>query len=142
VLAADGGALNKMLLPFKCGLGGRIGNGQQFMPWIHIQDHIRAMQYLLENTSIAGPVNLFAPEAERNHGFTQALASALHRFALLPVPAFVLKIALGESSVLLLDSQKVVPQVLLGTNFTFNFSSLKQALVHLLKAPTEWSEEK
>lgn len=141
VLAADGGALNKMLLPFKCGLGGRIGNGQQFMPWIHIQDHLSAMQFLLENTRIAGPVNLVAPEAERNREFTRALASALHRFALLPVPAFVLNIALGESSALLLDSQKVVPQVLLDAEFTFGFSNLKQTLVNLLKAPTERNEE-
>lgn len=137
VLAAHGGALAKMLLPFKCFLGGRIGNGEQYMSWIHYQDHINAMQYLLLEESMSGAINLVAPEAQKNSTFTQTLAKSLSRVAILPIPKKVLQLLLGESSSLLLDSQRVMPQKLLESGFAFKFYSLKSALDDLLKRPAE-----
>ena len=133
VLAAHSGALAKMLLPFKCCLGGRIGDGQQYMSWIHLQDHVNAMGYLLTEKSISGPVNLVAPEPVRNNIFTQTLAEVLQRIAIFPVPKSILKLLLGESSCLLLDSQRVMPEALLNKRFSFAFPTLNQALTHLLK---------
>ena len=133
VLASHGGAISKMLLPFKCYLGGRIGNGHQYMSWIHYQDQINAMYYLLGEESISGAVNLVSPEAERNTVFTQTLANVLHRIAIFPMPKTILQYVLGESSCLLLDSQNVLPQKLLNSGFGFTFHNLKQALVDLLK---------
>lgn len=128
VLASHGGALAKMLLPFKCCLGGRVGDGQQYMSWIHYRDHIHAMSYLLETDSVSGAVNMVAPTAEKNQVFTQALAKALGRIAVLPVPQKLLALLLGESSCLLLSSQRVVPQRLLDSGFEFQFPSLNVAL--------------
>ena len=133
VLAAHGGALAKMLLPFKCFLGGRIGNGEQYMSWIHYQDHINAMHYLLLEKSMSGAINLVAPEAQKNSIFTQTLAKSLNRVAILPIPKKTLQFLLGESSSLLLDSQRVMPQKLLESGFAFKFKSLKSALDDLLK---------
>ena len=132
VLAAHGGALKKMLLPFKCFLGGRIGDGQQYMSCIHYQDHINAMHFLLLEKSISGAVNLVAPTMQNNSTFTQVLAQSINRLAFLPVPKKVLQVLLGESSGLLLDSQKVVPQKLLDSGFSFKFHSLQSALNDLL----------
>ena len=132
VLAAHGGALAKMLLPFKCCLGGRIGDGGQYMSWIHYQDHINAMHYVLLDKDISGAVNLVAPEAQKNSVFTQTLAKSLNRVAIFPMPKKILWALLGESSCLLLDSQNVVPQKLLESGFNFNFRSLKSALDDLL----------
>jgi uncharacterized protein (TIGR01777 family) len=128
VLASHGGALAKMLLPFKCCLGGRVGDGQQYMSWIHYRDHIHAMDYLLETDSVSGVVNLVAPTPEKNQVFTQSLARALGRIAVLPVPQKLLSLLLGESSCLLLSSQRVVPQRLLDSGFEFQFPSLNVAL--------------
>ena len=128
VLAPQGGALAKMLLPFKLCLGGRIGDGQQYMSWIHYQDHIHAMRYLLNTSSVSGPVNLVAPNPQTNSQFTQALAKALGRIAVLPIPKQVMQLLLGESACLLLDSQKVLPKKLLDSGFTFTFEHLAAAL--------------
>ena len=98
------------------------------MSWIHFQDHINAMNYLLTADTLSGAVNLVAPEPETNRDFTQALAKSLRRFALLPVPAKALQWLLGESSCLLLASQRVVPQVLLDSGFEFRFPHLRMAL--------------
>lgn len=133
VLDPRGGALAKMLLPFKWGLGGRIGQGQQYMSWIHYQDHISAMRYLLTEKRIDGVINLVAPECQTNCVFTQTLAQVLNRPAILPVPKVILQWAMGESACLLLDSQKVLPQKLLHSEFCFAFSNLKSALTNLLK---------
>jgi hypothetical protein len=121
-----------MLLPFKCCLGGRIGDGGQYMSWIHYQDHINAMHYVLLDKDISGAVNLVAPEAQKNSVFTQTLAKSLNRVAIFPMPKKILWALLGESSCLLLDSQNVVPQKLLESGFNFNFRSLKSALDDLL----------
>jgi uncharacterized protein (TIGR01777 family) len=134
VLALQGGALQKMLLPFKLCLGGRIATGQQYMSWIHYLDHINAMDFLLKNESLAGAVNLVAPEPKTNQDFTKALATSLHRPAIIPAPKKILQLLLGESSSLLLDSQRIVPQALLDKGFKFSFSSLESALGDLLKA--------
>jgi hypothetical protein len=136
VLAARGGALGKMLLPFKCCLGGRIGDGKQFMSWIHYQDHINAMHFSLLDTSVLGAVNLVAPEAQTNSAFTQTLAKTLNRVAVFPLPKKILQLLLGESSCLLLDSQRIAPQKLLQSGFEFKFPSLKSALDNLLKSPS------
>jgi uncharacterized protein (TIGR01777 family) len=132
VLAAHGGALAKMLLPFRCFLGGRIGDGEQYMSCIHYQDHIHAMHYILLEKSISGAVNLVAPKTQKNSTFTKILAKSLSRVAFLPIPKKVLQLLLGESSCLLLDSQNVVPQKLLDSGFNFKFHSLKPALNDLL----------
>jgi uncharacterized protein (TIGR01777 family) len=133
VLSPQGGALAKMLLPFKLCLGGRIGEGKQYMSWIHHQDHINAINYLLTATDLSGAVNLVAPTPEVNRSFTQKLAHSLNRFAILPLPKRVLQLLLGESSCLLLDSQKVLPEVLLKNGFEFQFPHLQPALVDVLK---------
>lgn len=133
VLAAHGGALKKMLLPFRCCLGGRIANGRHYMSWIHYCDMIKAIDYLLTETSMNGPVNLVAPEPVRNHEFTRVLAKVLRRIAIIPVPEVILKLLLGESSCLLTDSQKVYPHKLSNSQFTFRFPSLKLALANLLQ---------
>jgi len=132
VLATGGGALAKMRLPFKCGLGGRLGDGRQFMSWIHLDDHLRAMAYLLEADDINGPVNLVAPAPVSNRTFTRALGAAVKRPALLPAPAMLLSLLLGESACLLLGSQRVLPEKLLAAGFEFEFSEVGQALEDLL----------
>jgi hypothetical protein len=137
VLASHGGALAKMLLPFKCCLGGIIGDGQQYMSWIHYCDHIHAMDYLLETDSVSGAVNLVAPIPEKNQVFTQALAKVLGRIAVLPVPKKILALLLGESSCLLLSSQRIVPQRLLDSGFKFRFPTLNIALQELLESSSD-----
>ena len=132
VLDAQGGALKKMLLPFKMGLGGRIGHGRQYMSWIHYQDQVDAMQFLLMQDDVSGAVNLVAPNPVTNREFTASLANALGRPALLPMPGFALETLLGESSCLLLDSQRVTPQKLLASGYQFAFSDLMAAFSDLL----------
>lgn len=128
VLAADGGALKKMLLPFKLGLGGVIGSGQQWMSWIHIDDYLSALEFLLQNDTCQGAFNLTAPEPVRNSVFVKALGSSLFRPALLPMPAFAMKLALGEAATLILDGQKVLPRKLLKKGFSFRFNNISEAL--------------
>lgn len=132
VLTPEGGALARMLLPFKCCLGGRLGTGQQYMSWIHLQDYLDAMHFLLKATRLSGPVNLVAPKPEMNHLFVQMLAKTLHRVAVLPMPEKLLQLLLGESACLLLNSQRVIPQVLLESGYQFRFQELEAALINLL----------
>lgn len=133
VLDAQAGALAKMLLPFKLGLGGPVAKGEQFMSWIHIDDMVRAIEFLLVQSQAYGVYNLVAPEPVRNRDFTQALAAQLKRWAILPAPKKLLQALLGESSALLLDSQRVVPKRLLEEHFIFNFAEINSALNDLLK---------
>jgi uncharacterized protein len=128
VLASDGGALKKMLLPFKLGLGGVMGSGQQWMSWIHIDDYLNALELLLQNETCYGPYNLTAPEPARNTVFVKALAGSLFRPALLPMPGFAMKIVLGEAATLILDGQKVLPGKLLEKGFSFRFNNISEAL--------------
>ncbi len=133
VLDRKGGALAKMLTPFKLCLGGRIADGRQFMSWIHINDMVKAMAFLLNTKNINGAVNMVAPKPVSNQQFTNELASALNRMAILPMPGVVLKLLLGESSALLLGSQRVQPTQLLAASFEYTFPDLKIALSDLLK---------
>lgn len=133
VLGRRGGALAKMLPPFRMGLGGPLGSGQQIMSWIHLQDEVDAIVYALENESIAGPVNLTAPNSVSMKGFAKSLGKALHRPALFPVPAFVLKLLLGEMSEMLLTGQNVKPTKLLDQGYRFRYPDLDGALEDLLR---------
>ena len=131
VLSEQGGALSKMLTPFKLGLGGVIGSGQQYMSWIHLDDMVNALTFLVDHSEIHGPVNLVAPNPVTNKEFSRCLAAILKRPAILPMPAFVLKVLFGEASQLLLDSQCVVPSVLINSGFKFSFTNLAPSLKDL-----------
>ncbi|MBU2863381.1 TIGR01777 family oxidoreductase [Reinekea forsetii] len=134
VLNKRQGALAKMMLPFKLNLGGRLGNGEQYMAWIHYQDYLNALDCLMKNPTISGAVNMVAPTPEKNKEFTKILASTLNRIAIFPVPEFILKLLLGESSCLLLDSQRVVPSKLSGSGFEFRYSTLSRAFSDLINS--------
>ncbi|MFC3120224.1 TIGR01777 family oxidoreductase [Agaribacter flavus] len=128
VLAEEGGALQKMLMPFRLGLGGPIGTGKQFMPWIHLDDMLRAIIFLLENDACHGPFNLTSPNPNTNHFFSLKLAARLQRPCLFKIPASVIKFMMGESSELVLYGQKVLPQRLQNAGFVFNYPTLVEAL--------------
>ncbi|MGN7740448.1 TIGR01777 family oxidoreductase [Pseudomonas sp. 22526] len=128
VLAAEGGFLSRLLLPFKLALGGPIGNGRQWMPWIHIKDQIALIDFLLHRSDASGPYNACAPKPVRNREFAKTLGGVLHRPAIVPVPAFVLRVGLGELSLLLLGGQRAVPARLQAAGFTFQFTDLRAAL--------------
>ncbi|TFH87087.1 TIGR01777 family protein [Billgrantia azerbaijanica] len=132
VLDAGGGTLAKMLPPFKLGLGGRFGSGRQFMPWIHREDLVRAILFLLERDDLEGPFNGSAPHPVTNAEFTRTLAKQLKRPALFPVPAVVLQAALGEMSRLLLTGADMRPRRLLDAGFDFRFPTLETALADIL----------
>ncbi len=133
VLSPNGGALAKMLLPFRLGLGGPAGNGRQFMSWIDIEDLCGAVAHIIENRSLHGPVNLASPQPVRNKEFSQTLGKTLHRPAVLPAPALALRLLLGEKAdALLLSSTRAVPQKLLDSGFSFTYPRLQEALHHNL----------
>ncbi len=133
VLGKGGGALAKMLPPFKLGVGGPLGSGSQPFPWIHVDDAVGAILHAISDVKLAGPVNVAAPDAKTNAEFTKALGRALHRPAFLPTPAFALRLALGEMSGLLLGGQRAVPKKLLARGYEFRHPSLDGALAALLK---------
>jgi uncharacterized protein (TIGR01777 family) len=128
VLASEGGMLKRMALPFKFGLGGPIGNGRQWMPWIHIDDQIALIDFLLHRADAHGPYNACAPSPVRNREFARRLGKALHRPAFMPLPAPLLRIGLGELSDLLLGGQRARPVRLLEAGFNFRFTDLQVAL--------------
>jgi uncharacterized protein len=132
VLGLDGGLLKRMLLPFRMGLGGRLGNGQQWMSWIHLQDWLALAQLMIENSTMQGAYNASAPAPVTNAEFSAALAAILNRPMLLPLPEVVLKPLLGEMSALILGSQRVLPERLLHQGFEFQFPQLDLALQNLL----------
>ncbi len=134
VLHPSGGALSKMLLPFKLGLGGAFGSGRQWMPWIHLADQIGIILYSIDNGALVGPVNAAAPNPVTNREFVWSLARALHRPAILPVPAFALRLVLGEMSEIVLASQRVLPRALLQSGYQFRFPDLDSALADLLQS--------
>jgi hypothetical protein len=133
VLGADGGALAKMLPPFRLGAGGPMGDGRQWMSWIHRDDLIGLIAWLLERDGAGGAYNGTAPTPVTNRDFAQALGRALHRPAVLPTPAFVLKAAFGEMAQLLLTGQRVLPAHALAEGFTFRFPTLEDALSDLVR---------
>lgn len=129
ILSSKGGAIPRMLTPFKLGLGGRLGSGKQWMSWIAIEDVIGIIRFAIANEQVNGPVNVVAPNPVRNEEFTRLLAGMLHRPAIFPAPAFVLKLAMGEmADALLLGSDRVVPEKLLAAGFSFRFQILEPAL--------------
>ena len=132
VLDPTGGALGRMLPLFKFGIGGKLGSGRQWWSWITLHDHIRAIAHLLES-KIEGPVNLTSPNPVTNQEFTSALARALHRPALLPVPGFALKLALGGFSTEILGSKRVIPQALTDDGFHFDYPHVISALAELVE---------
>lgn len=128
VLAKQGGALKKMLLPFKLGLGGKVGSGQQYMSWISLEDELRAIEFIMGQSHIYGPVNLTAPNPVTNHDFCHALARQLKRPCMFPLPAVMVKLLFGEmGQLLLLDSSRVLPKVLKDNGFKFQHRSIEQA---------------
>lgn len=134
VLSGSGGALQKMLTPFKLGVGGILGDGSQYMSWISIQDVVGSLLWLLEQESIAGPVNLVSPTAVTNLQFTKALGKVLSRPTIFPMPAPVVRLLFGQmGEELLLASTRVTPQVLEDGGYTFQHTALEDALRHVLQ---------
>jgi len=133
VLSAKGGALAKLLTPFKLGLGGRIGSGQQWWSWIHVDDIVGGIHHAMRSESLAGAVNLVAPNPVRNAEFTRVLASVLGRPAFFPVPEFALRMAFGKMAAgeLFLSSQRTEPGKLLAEGYEFRFRELRGALENL-----------
>ena len=132
VLGRGGGALEKMLLPFRLGVGGRLGSGKQWMSWVHLDDLISLIEFAIATATLSGAVNAVAPNPVTNADFTRALASVLHRPAIFPAPEFALKILFGEMSQVLLGSQRVIPQVALRAGFQFRYADLSDALRGIL----------
>ena len=132
VLGTNGGALAKMLPPFRLGLGGRLASGRQWMSWIHLDDAIGLIRFALENGSVRGPLNATAPQPVTNLQFTRELARALRRPAILPVPGFALKILFGEMAGVILGSQRVLPVLAQSAGFRFQYPELGPALARLL----------
>lgn len=131
VLAKDGGALPRLLTPFRLLAGGPVGSGKQWMSWIHLDDLVSLYIFALENEKLEGPINAVAPGPVTNREFTKVLAKVLRRPAILPLPAFVLKGLLGEMSALVLDSQRVHPAAALESGFQFDYATLDLALQDL-----------
>jgi uncharacterized protein (TIGR01777 family) len=132
VLSKSGGLLGRMLLPFRLGLGARLGNGRQWMSWIHVADYVALVQRLLHDEQMRGPFNMTAPKPVTNAEFTGILAYTLHRPALFVVPGVVLKLAMGERAALLLEGQRVLPTKLTAAGGQFKYPSLSSALDALL----------
>jgi uncharacterized protein (TIGR01777 family) len=133
ILDAKEGALAKMLTPFRMGIGGRIGDGKQWMSWIAIDDVVNGLKYLMENGAVSGPVNFVAPNAVTNAEFTKTLGHVLSRPTLFPIPAFGVRLAFGEmGEALLLSGQRVKPGIMEESGFRFTWPTLEPALRHLL----------
>jgi uncharacterized protein (TIGR01777 family) len=129
ILATDGGALPEMMLPFKFGVGGRIGDGKQWMSWVTLEDVVAILRLALIKSDLHGPINVVAPEPVKNAEFVKELAKAMHRPAIFPAPAFALRLAMGEmADALLLSSQRAVPQKLGSTGYSFVSPNLRNAL--------------
>ena len=134
VLSSEGGALQKMLPPFRMGVGGNLGSGRQWMSWIHIQDMVGAINHILKTDLLRGPVNLVAPKPVTNAEFTKTLGAVLSRPTIFPVPAFVMKLAFGQmAEEVLLTSQRVEPAKLVSSGYPFQYSDLRKALESVVK---------
>lgn len=135
VLSREGGALAKMLLPFRLGAGGKVGSGKQYMSWIAIDDLVGAILHIIEHDALKGPVNGVAPNPVRNLEFTRALGKVLSRPTFLPLPAFAVRLLFGEmGEALLLSSQRVEPAKLKESGFVFQYPQLEEALRHVLES--------
>lgn len=136
VLSRDGGALARLMPVFRMGVGGRVGDGQQWMSWIHIDDAVKVICFALEQEEISGPLNAVAPSPVTNREFSRALAKHLRRPAWLPVPAPALRLALGEMSSVVLEGQRVAPEGLRKLGYPFEYDELDAALHNLVHAST------
>jgi uncharacterized protein len=133
ILARDGGALPKVMLPFKFGAGGRIGNGRQWMSWVTLEDVVGILRFAIESAPVRGAFNIVSPQPVRNAEFTKVLAKAMRRPAIFPAPAFALRMVLGEmADALMLSSQRVVPQALEKLGYRFLHAELMSALAAVL----------
>lgn len=132
VLSTRGGALGKMLLPFRLGLGGKLGDGRQWMSWIHVDDLVSVFRLALDRDDLAGVVNGTGPNPVRNADFVRELGRALHRPAVLPAPAFALKLVFGEMAQILLESQRAAPRKALAAGLSFRYPELGAALGDLV----------
>ena len=132
ILSARGGALRKMLTPFRLGIGGVVGSGRQYWPWLAIDDAVGIVEHALADTGLDGPVNAVAPEPATNREFTRALGRVLGRPTVMPLPAFALRLALGEMGSLLLESARVVPERLRRDGYRWRHPDLDGALRHAL----------
>ncbi|WFQ79901.1 TIGR01777 family oxidoreductase [Xenorhabdus sp. SF857] len=133
VLAPKGGALQKMLPLFRLGLGGAIGTGKQYMPWIHIDDMVNGLYYLLVSPDLYGPFNMTSPYPVHNELFSATLATVLHRPAFMRIPAFVLKVMMGEAAELVLGGQQAIPKRLEEAGFGFRYFQLEEALQDVIE---------
>jgi uncharacterized protein len=137
ILSAKGGALGRMILPFKLGAGGRLGSGKQWMSWVALEDVVEIVRAVIADERMRGPVNVAAPGPVQNAEFTRLLAKVLHRPAIFPAPAFALRIALGEmADGLLLSSQRVIPEKLRAAGYRFQFENIEGALRAVLGSKT------
>jgi len=132
VLGKGGGALAKMLLPFRLGVGGRLGSGKQWMSWIHIDDLMELIAFLMKESTVRGVFNATSPFPVPNREFTQALAEAVHRPAIIPVPVFGLKLALGEMAEVVLASQRAIPDAAQRAGFVFQHPDIFTALAQII----------
>ncbi len=133
VLERDGGALQRLLLPFRLGVGGPLGSGAQYWPWIHRDDWIASVVWLVSSQAVTGPVNVTAPSPETNASFSRALAATLGRPCLFRVPSVALRLVMGEMADVVLTGQRAVPAKLTGANFSFAFPRLDDALAAILR---------
>ena len=133
LVLGDGGLLKRMLLPFQLGLGGRLGNGKQWMSWIHLQDWLSIAERMISDNSMSGVYNATAPNPVTNTEFTKVLAKTVNRPALFPLPAGLLTVLLGEMSSLVLGSQRVLPERLQTQGYRFQYTDLAAALVQIIK---------
>lgn len=136
ILSVDGGALKKMLPPFRMGVGGRVGSGKQWMSWIALDEVIAGLEFALTNESLSGPVNFVAPNPVTNAEFTKTLGKVLSRPTIFPIPEFGVRLAFGEmADALLLSSQRVEPERLKQAGYEFEYSELESAMRHVLLEP-------
>jgi uncharacterized protein (TIGR01777 family) len=132
ILAKEGGALPKMMLPFKYGLGGKLGSGRQWTSWIALEDVVAIIDAALRNDSWKGPINIVAPQPMRNADFTKSLAKVMHRPAMFAAPAFALRLAMGEMAETLLGGARVAPRTLEQHGYRFHYANLDEALKAIL----------
>lgn len=135
ILSKEGGLLARMLLPFRLGLGARLGDGRQWMSWIHIEDYVRYVLRLLQDAQLSGAFNMTAPQPVTNAEFTRMLADELHRPALFVAPAFLLRLAMGERATLLLEGQRVLPGRMQSAGVQCTYPDLASALKAILARP-------
>ncbi|PID02017.1 TIGR01777 family protein [Sporosarcina sp. P2] len=133
VLGIEGGALPLIKLPYQLFAGGKIGSGNQWFSWVHVEDVASAILFAIENDDVEGPVNVVAPSPMHMNAFGKTIGKVLHRPHWFPVPSFAMKVALGEKSIVVLQGQHVLPKKLLANGFTFTYPSLRPALEDLLK---------